>query len=108
MLRKMGPLQGVLKLIPGMGKQLQGLDIDENELKRVEAIVLSMTPQERKLPARDQRLAPQAHRRRQRDDDPAGKQAALGQKADAEDDETDGEGQAPELSPPELTNAPRR
>jgi signal recognition particle subunit SRP54 len=50
MLRKMGPLQGVLKLIPGMGKQLQGLDIDENELKRVEAIVLSMTPHERKLP----------------------------------------------------------
>src|SRR4029453_4268767 len=50
MLRKMGPLQGVLKLIPGMGKQLQGLDIDEAELKRVEAIVLSMTPQERKMP----------------------------------------------------------
>ena len=50
MLRRMGPLQGVLKLIPGMGKQLQGLDIDEAELKRVEAIVLSMTPQERKLP----------------------------------------------------------
>jgi signal recognition particle subunit SRP54 len=50
MLRRMGPLQGVLKLIPGMGKQLQGLDIDEAELKRVEAIVLSMTPQERKMP----------------------------------------------------------
>jgi signal recognition particle subunit SRP54 len=50
MLRKMGPLQGVLKMIPGMGKQLQGLDIDEAELKRVEAIVLSMTPQERRMP----------------------------------------------------------
>jgi signal recognition particle subunit SRP54 len=50
MLRRMGPLQGVLKLIPGIGSQLKGVDIDERELKRVEAIVLSMTPQERALP----------------------------------------------------------
>src|SRR5512134_565137 len=50
MLRRMGPLQGVLKLVPGMGKQLQGLDVDERQLARVEAMVLSMTPQERRLP----------------------------------------------------------
>jgi len=50
MLRRMGPLQGVLKMIPGLGKQLQGLDVDEGELKRVEAIVLAMTPQERRMP----------------------------------------------------------
>jgi signal recognition particle subunit SRP54 len=51
MLRRMGPLQGVLKLIPGMGKQLEGLDqVDDKQLARVEAIVLSMTPQERQLP----------------------------------------------------------
>jgi signal recognition particle subunit SRP54 len=51
MLRRMGPLQGVLKLIPGVGKQLEGLDqVDDKQLARVEAIVLSMTPQERKLP----------------------------------------------------------
>jgi signal recognition particle subunit SRP54 len=51
MLRRMGPLQGVLKLIPGLGKQLEGLDqVDERQLARVEAIVLSMTPQERQLP----------------------------------------------------------
>ncbi len=51
MLRRMGPLQGVLKLIPGMGKQLEGLDdVDEKQLGRVEAIILSMTPQERALP----------------------------------------------------------
>jgi signal recognition particle subunit SRP54 len=50
MLRKMGPLQGVLKLVPGMGKQLQGLDLDEKQLARVEAIVLSMTPHERRVP----------------------------------------------------------
>jgi len=50
MLRRMGPLQGVLKLIPGLGKQLQGVNVDEQQLKRVEAIVLSMTPQERAYP----------------------------------------------------------
>jgi signal recognition particle subunit SRP54 len=50
MVRRMGPLQGVLKLVPGLGKQLQGLDVDERQLARVEAIVLSMTPQERRMP----------------------------------------------------------
>jgi signal recognition particle subunit SRP54 len=51
MLRRMGPLQGVLKLIPGMGKQLEGLDdVNEKELGRVEAIILSMTPHERRVP----------------------------------------------------------
>jgi len=50
MLRRMGPLQGVLKLVPGLGNQLQGLDVDERQLSRVEAIVLSMTPHERAMP----------------------------------------------------------
>jgi signal recognition particle subunit SRP54 len=51
MLRKMGPLQGVLKMIPGLGKQLEGLDnVNEKELGRVEAIILSMTPHERRVP----------------------------------------------------------
>jgi signal recognition particle subunit SRP54 len=50
MMRKMGPLKGVLGMIPGLGNQLKGLDVDEAELSRVEAIVLSMTPQERRMP----------------------------------------------------------
>jgi signal recognition particle subunit SRP54 len=50
MLRRMGPIQGVMKLIPGIGNQLRDVDIDERQLARVEAIVLSMTPQERRLP----------------------------------------------------------
>jgi signal recognition particle subunit SRP54 len=51
MLRRMGPLQGVLKMIPGLGKQLEGLDqVDEKQLAQVEAIILSMTPQERRVP----------------------------------------------------------
>jgi signal recognition particle subunit SRP54 len=50
MLRRMGPIKGVLGMIPGVGKQLQGLDVNEQEMSRVEAIVLSMTPQERRMP----------------------------------------------------------
>jgi signal recognition particle subunit SRP54 len=50
MLKKMGPLQGVMKMIPGLGNQLKDVDIDERQLARVEAIVLSMTPQERRMP----------------------------------------------------------
>jgi signal recognition particle subunit SRP54 len=62
MLKKMGPLQGVLKMIPGLGNQLKDVDIDERQLARVEAIVLSMTPQERRMPhlingSRRQRIA---------------------------------------------------
>jgi signal recognition particle subunit SRP54 len=50
MMRKMGPLRNVLSMIPGMGKQLRGVDVDDRELGRVEAIVLSMTPEERRRP----------------------------------------------------------
>jgi signal recognition particle subunit SRP54 len=50
MLRRMGPLKGVLSMMPGVGKQLQGIDINEKDMGRVEAIVLSMTPQERRMP----------------------------------------------------------
>ena len=62
MLKKMGPLQGVMKMIPGLGNQLKDVDIDERQLARVEAIVLSMTPQERSRPhlidgSRRQRIA---------------------------------------------------
>jgi signal recognition particle subunit SRP54 len=62
MLKRMGPLQGIVKMIPGLGSQLKGLDVDEGKLKRVEAIVLSMTPRERSTPhlingSRRQRIA---------------------------------------------------
>jgi len=50
MLRRMGPLGGVLKLIPGMREQIGDVDVDERQLARVEGIVLSMTPQERRSP----------------------------------------------------------
>jgi signal recognition particle subunit SRP54 len=50
MLRRMGPLQGVLKMLPGVGQQLGDLDVDDSQMGRVEAIVLSMTPLERSRP----------------------------------------------------------
>ena len=50
MVRRMGPLKGVLKMLPGVGSQLDGLDIDERQMARVEGIVLSMTPAERRTP----------------------------------------------------------
>jgi signal recognition particle subunit SRP54 len=51
MLRRMGPLQGVIKMIPGLGKQMEGLDqVDERQMARVEGIILSMTPHERRVP----------------------------------------------------------
>jgi signal recognition particle subunit SRP54 len=50
--RKMGPLGNVMGMLPGMGamKQLKNAEVDERELDRVEAIILSMTPEERNNP----------------------------------------------------------
>jgi signal recognition particle subunit SRP54 len=50
MMRRMGPMKNVISLIPGLGKQLQGVNVDEKELGRVEAMVLSMTAEERSHP----------------------------------------------------------
>ena len=49
MLRRMGPLENVLGMLPGMSN-MKGFSVDEKQLQRVEAIVLSMTPGERKNP----------------------------------------------------------
>src|SRR5215204_4575956 len=48
--RNMGPLGSLLKLMPGIGSQLGSLDVDEKELDRLEAIIRSMTPEERANP----------------------------------------------------------
>jgi signal recognition particle subunit SRP54 len=50
-IRKMGPLTNLLGMIPGLaGHQLSKMNVDEKELDRVEAIILSMTPYERSHP----------------------------------------------------------
>jgi signal recognition particle subunit SRP54 len=50
MMRKMGPIRNVLSLVPGLGKQLQGVDVDDRQLEWARAIVLSMTAEERRRP----------------------------------------------------------
>ena len=49
MMRKLGPLENILGMLPGMSN-VPGLSVDDRQLRRVEAIVLSMTPQERSRP----------------------------------------------------------
>jgi signal recognition particle subunit SRP54 len=55
MIRKMGPLTSLLGMIPGLGgraemAELSNMQVDERELDRVQAIILSMTPAERRRP----------------------------------------------------------
>ncbi|MCQ2262699.1 MAG: signal recognition particle protein [Bacteroidales bacterium] len=49
-IKKMGNVKELMGMIPGMGKAVRDLDIDENAFKSVEAIILSMTPEERENP----------------------------------------------------------
>jgi signal recognition particle subunit SRP54 len=50
-IRKMGPLTSLLKMMPGVGSQLGNLKIDDRDLDRLQAIITSMTPEERRNPA---------------------------------------------------------
>jgi signal recognition particle subunit SRP54 len=61
-MRKMGPMKNLLGMMPGMAKELKDVDIDDRELDRVEAVVMSMTKDERINPdilnaSRRQRVA---------------------------------------------------
>lgn len=49
-LKKMGPLESLLEMIPGVGRALKGASLDPSAMKRVEAMILSMTPHERRNP----------------------------------------------------------
>jgi len=50
MMRRMGPLSSLLGMLPGVGKQLKDAKVDDGAINRIEAIILSMTPQERRDP----------------------------------------------------------
>jgi signal recognition particle subunit SRP54 len=61
-IKKMGNIKDLMGMIPGVGKQIKDLDIDDNAFKSVEAIIYSMTPYERSHPeaingSRRQRIA---------------------------------------------------
>ncbi|MEZ7854687.1 MAG: signal recognition particle protein [Cyclobacteriaceae bacterium] len=49
-IKKMGSLKDIVGMIPGMGKAIKDVDIDDNSLKPIEAIIKSMTPKERSSP----------------------------------------------------------
>jgi signal recognition particle subunit SRP54 len=49
-IKKMGNIKDLVGMIPGVGKAMKDVDIDDNAFKSVEAIILSMTPQEREEP----------------------------------------------------------
>jgi signal recognition particle subunit SRP54 len=50
-MRKMGPLQNLVAMLPGVPKELRNAEVDESELGRIEAIICSMTMEERANPA---------------------------------------------------------
>ncbi|ACL21777.1 signal recognition particle protein [Desulfitobacterium hafniense DCB-2] len=50
-LKKMGPLNSLLEMIPGVGKQMKDVQVDEKDMAHVEAIIHSMTAEERRKPA---------------------------------------------------------
>ncbi|MGC8865273.1 MAG: signal recognition particle protein, partial [Bacteroidales bacterium] len=50
-IKKMGNVKDLMSMIPGMGKMVKDLDIDDNAFKDIEAIIQSMTPEERRNPA---------------------------------------------------------
>ena len=61
-MKKMGSMKDLLGMIPGMGKAMKDVDIDDDSLKPIEAIIKSMTPKERSNPevlngTRKQRIA---------------------------------------------------
>ena len=49
-IKKMGPLKGILSKLPGVGKQLDDVDINDRQIDWLQAIILSMTPEERANP----------------------------------------------------------
>ncbi len=50
MIRSMGPLEKLLAMVPGVGAQLRHIKVDEDQFKKIEAIINSMTPEERRNP----------------------------------------------------------
>ncbi len=50
-IQKMGPIKQILGMLPGVGNKLDDVDVDDSQVKRIEAIILSMTPAERAKPS---------------------------------------------------------
>ncbi len=106
-IRKMGPLTSILGMIPGLaGHQLSKMKVDDRELDRVEAIILSMTPYERRHPelikgSRRLRIA-----KGERHERPAGQPARQAVRPDAQDDARAAAGQDARSRPAHETLIP--
>ena len=50
-IQKMGPIKQILGMLPGVGSKLDDVDVDDSQVRRIEAIILSMTPAERAKPS---------------------------------------------------------
>lgn len=50
-IQKMGPIKQILGMLPGVGNKLDDVDVDDRQVKRIEAMILSMTPAEREKPS---------------------------------------------------------
>ena len=86
---QVGPLLDVLGMMPGMGKtmkQLREVNMDERELDRLEAIILSMTPGRASPAGHDRRVAAEADRPRLRDHGSGRERARRAVRPDAQDD----------------------
>ncbi len=92
-IKKMGPLEQILGMLPGMGGLKQAMagreGLDEGQLGRIEAMISSMTPKERAQPSAHQRQPPQAHREGQRHVGRRDQPAAEAVRADEEDAQAD-------------------
>ena len=61
-IKKLGPLENIIKMIPGIPKEARNVKVDPKDMAHIEAIILSMTPYERRHPeclkaTRKQRIA---------------------------------------------------
>ena len=99
--RKMGSLGGLMKLMPGVTKEMRAAasNVDDRELDKVEAIIRSMTPRERREPVDHRRVAAHAHRARLGHDRRGGQPADEAVRRDAQDDATDARGRDAERCP---------
>jgi hypothetical protein len=87
-MQKMGPLESLLKMIPGVNhKLLKQAKVDPKRIRHVEAIILSMTPQERRRPDILNGSRPAADREGVRPHGAGGEPSARAVQADAEADE---------------------
>ena len=88
-IKNMGSLKDLLGMIPGVGKAVKQIDVDDDAFRHIEALIQSMTPYERATPDAINGCAPPPHRGRRRHGGPGRQRAPEAVPRDEEDDEDD-------------------